>query len=93
MRYSFGDYIKTIVISLLIFSLSLIILMVLKFNYNLGISYCNKNDIPSDFVLLASRVHFIFGMTFILLIFESIGVYYLGKILKRIPFIKLICKY
>ncbi len=93
MRYSLGDYIKTIVISLLIFSLSLIIFMILQFNYNLGISYCNKNDIPSNFVLPVSGVPFIFGMTFILLFFESIGVYYLGKILKRIPFIKLICKY
>lgn len=93
MRYSLGDYIKTIVIILLIFSLSLIILMVLKFNYNLGISYCNKNNIPSDFVLPVSGVPFIFGMTFTLLIFESIGVYCLGKILKRISFIKLICKY
>ena len=92
MKYSLGDYIKTIVISLLVFSLLLIVFMILKFDYNLGVNYCNKNNIPLDFVLPVSGVPFIFGMTFTLLVFESIGVYYLGKILKRIPFIKLICK-
>lgn len=92
MKYSLGDYIKTIVISLLVFSLLLIVFMILKFDYNLGVNYCNKNNIPLDFVLPVSGVPFIFGMTFTLLVFESIGVYYLGKILKRIQFIKLICK-
>ncbi len=92
MKYSLGDYIKTIAISLLVFSLLLIVFMILKFDYNLGVSYCNKNNIPLYFLLPVSGVPFIFGMTFTLFVFESIGVYYLGKILKRIPFIKLICK-
>lgn len=82
------DYIKTIVTSLPIFSLLLIIFMVLRFDYNLGVSYCNKNDIPLDFVLPVSGVPFIFGMTFKLFVFESVGIYYLGKLLKRILFIK-----
>lgn len=60
MRYSLDDYIKTIVISLLIFSLLLIIFMILKFDYNLGVSYCNKNNIPLDFVLPVSGVPFTF---------------------------------
>lgn len=88
MRYSLNDYIKTIVISLLIFSLLLIIFMVLKFNYNLGKSYCNKNNIPLDFVLPVSGVPFTFGMTFALFVFESTGIYYLEKSLKRILFKK-----
>lgn len=92
MRHCLDEYIKTIVVSLFIFSLLLIIFMVLKFDYNLGVSYCNKNNIPLDIVLPVSGVPFIFGITFTLLVFESVGIYYLGKILKRIPFIKSIYK-
>ena len=56
MKYSLGDYIKTIVIGLLVFSFLLIIFVILKFDYNLGVNCCNKNNIPLDFVLPVSGI-------------------------------------
>ena len=67
--------------------LLLSILFLLKFNYTVSISYCNANDIPLDYVLTVSGANIVFAMTLALSVFESIGIYYLGKLSKRIPFI------
>ena len=83
MKYNFNDLLKTTLIIL-----GLVIMFILIFfNYNLSISYCNANDIPLDYVLTVSGANIVFAMTLALSVFESIGIYYLGKLSKRIPFI------
>ena len=67
--------------------------IIIYFNYNFSISYCNANDIPLDYVLTVSGANIVFAMTLTLSIFESIGIYYLGKLSKRIPFIASLCNY
>ncbi len=83
MKYNLNDLLKTTLIIL-----GLVIMFILiYFNYNLSISYCNANDIPLDYVLTVSGANIVFAMTLALSVFESIGIYYLGKLSKRIPFI------
>lgn len=72
---------------LTIIAISAITLVVLKFNYDLGVMYCNANEIPLDFILPVSGVSFVVGMTITLFVFELIGLYYLCKLLKKVPFL------
>lgn len=75
-----------------IIAISAITLIVLKFNYDLGVMYCNANEIPLDFILPVSGVSFVVGMTITLFVFELIGLYYLCKLLKKVPFFNKIFK-
>lgn len=77
---------------LTIIAISVITLIVLKFNYDLGVMYCNANEIPLDFILPVSGVSFVVGMTITLFVFELIGLYYLCKLLKKVPFFNKIFK-
>lgn len=77
---------------LTIIAISSITLIVLKFNYDLGVMYCNANEIPLDFILPVSGVSFVVGITITLFVFELIGLYYLCKLLKKIPFFNRIFK-
>lgn len=77
---------------LTIITASVITLIVLKFNYDLGVMYCNANEIPLDFILPVSGVNFVVGVTITLFVFELIGLYYLCKLLKKIPFFNRIFK-
>lgn len=89
MKYNLNDLLKTTLIIL-----GLVIMFILiYFNYNLSISYCNANDIPLDYVLTISGANIVFAMTLTLSVFESIGIYYLGKLSKRIPFIASLYNY
>lgn len=54
--------------------------------------YCNANEIPLDFILPVSGVSFVVGMTITLFVFELIGLYYLCKLLKKVPFFNKIFK-
>lgn len=87
MKYNLNDLFKATLIIL-----GLVIIFI-YFNYNLSISYFNANDIPLDYVLTVSGANIVFAMTLTLSVFESIGIYYLGKLLKRIPFITSLCNY
>lgn len=87
MKYNLKDLLKTTLIIL-----GLVIMFIfICFNYNLSISYCNANNIPLDYVLVVSGANIVFAMTLTLLIFESVGMYYLVKLLKKIPFVDSLC--
>lgn len=89
MKYNLNDLLKTTLIIL-----GLVIMFIfIYFNYNFSISYCNANDIPLDYVLTVSGANIVFAMTLTLSVFESIGIYYLGKLSKKIPFIASLCNY
>ena len=83
MKYNLKNYLKIILISLFVFLLLILTILTLKFNYNLGVKYCVKNDIPLDFILPVSGVPFVLGITFTLFVFESAIIYYFVRILKN----------
>lgn len=89
MKYNLNDLLKTTLIILGLVIMSIFIC----FNYNLSIIYCNANDIPLDYVLTVSGANIVFAMTLTLSVFESIGIYYLCRLSKRIPFIASLCNY
>lgn len=89
MKYNFNNLLKVFLIIL-----GLVIIFIFTyFNHNLSISYCNANDIPLDYVLTVSGVNIVFAMTLTLFVFGSIGIYYLGRLSKRISIIASLCNY
>lgn len=87
MKYDLDNYLEIIMLNIFTVSLSILIFMVLKLNYNLAASYCNANDIPLDFILPTSGVSLVFGITILLFVIELIEVFCLFKLLKKVPFI------
>ena len=85
MKYYIKDLLKTILIGL--------VLILIYFNYSCSVNYCNVNNIPLNYVLVVSGVNIVLAMTLTLCIFESLGIYYLGILLKRIPFIDSLCNH
>ena len=85
MKYNLNDLLKTTLIILGLVIMSIFIYF--------SIIYCNANDIPLDYVLTVSGANIVFAMTLTLSVFESIGIYYLCRLSKRIPFIASLCNY
>jgi len=82
MKYNLDNCLETIMIAISIFFASFLAFIILKFDYSLGVSYCNENNIPLDFVLPTSGINFVFGITMLLFTIECIGVFCLIKLLR-----------
>ena len=93
MKYILKNNFESTMINTFLLLMAFLTFMLLEFDYCLGVKYCSENNIPLDFILPTSGVPFIFGMTLVLFIFEIIGIYYISKLLKKIPFINSFCGY
>lgn len=87
MKYNLDNYLEIAMIVVSTFLASFLTFIILKFNYSLGVSYCNVNNIPLDYILPTSGINFAFGITMLLFIIECSGVFCLVKLLRKISLI------
>ena len=72
-------FIKTLIISLIVVGL----LFLIRFDYNIGIRYCEILNIPKDFALTMVSPGMAIEVAIIMFVVEMIGLYFIIKILKK----------
>lgn len=84
MYLSFKDVIFTILKAFILTTIFALMLKLCLFNYNLGIICCNLMDIPKDLALTIMSSGMAIDITVILLVVETVILYFVVKNLKRI---------
>lgn len=72
-------FIKTLILTLIVVGLSFLI----RFDYNIGIRYCEILNIPKDFALTMVSPGMAIEVAIIMFVVEMIGLYFIIKILKK----------
>lgn len=72
-------FIKTLIITLIVVGL----LFLIRFDYNIGIRYCEIFNIPKDFALTMVSPGMAIEVAIIMFVVEMIGLYFIIKILKK----------
>lgn len=72
-------FIKTLIITLIVVGL----LFLIRFDYNIGIRYCEILNIPKDFALTMVSPGMAIELAIIMFVVEMIGLYFIIKILKN----------
>lgn len=72
-------FIKTLIITLIVVGL----LFLIRFDYNIGIRYCEILNIPKDFALTMASPGMAIEVAIIMFVVEMIGLYFIIKILKK----------
>ena len=72
-------FIKTLIITLIVVGL----LFLIRFDYNIGIRYCEILNIPKDFALTMVSPGMAIEVAIIMFVVEMIGLYFIIKILKK----------
>lgn len=72
-------FIKTLIITLIVVGL----LFLIRFDYNIGIRYCEILNIPKDFALTMVSPGMAIEVAIIMFVVEMIGLYFIIKILKN----------
>ena len=72
-------FIKTFIITLIVVGL----LFLIRFDYNIGIRYCEILNIPKDFALTMVSPGMAIEVAIIMFVVEMIGLYFIIKILKN----------
>lgn len=72
-------FIKTFIITLIVVGL----LFLIRFDYNIGIRYCEILNIPKDFALTMVSPGMAIEVAIIMFVVEMIGLYFIIKILKK----------
>lgn len=73
-------FIKTFIITLIVVGL----LLLIRFDYNIGIKYCEILNIPKDFALTMVSPGMAIEVAIIMFVVEMIGLYFIIKNLKKI---------
>lgn len=81
-------FIKTFIITLIVVGL----LFLIRFNYNIGIRYCEILNIPKDFALTMVSPGMAIEVSIIMFAIEMIFLFYIVKNLKKIKIIDKILK-
>lgn len=93
MHLDFKDvcliFIKTFIITLIIVGL----LLLIHFDYNIGIKYCEILNIPKDFALTMVSPGMAIEVSIIMFVVEMIGLYFIIKNFKKIKLFNLFCKF
>jgi len=72
-------FIKTLILTLIVVGL----LFLIRFDYNIGIRYCEILNIPKDFALTMVSPGMAIEVAIIMFVVEMIGLYFIIKILKK----------
>lgn len=72
-------FIKTLILTLIVIGL----LFLIRFDYNIGIRYCEILNIPKDFALTMVSPGMAIEVAIIMFVVEMIGLYFIIKILKK----------
>lgn len=72
-------FIKTLIITLIVVGL----LFLIRFDYNIGVRYCEILNIPKDFALTMVSPGMAIEVAIIMFVVEMIGLYFIIKILKK----------
>lgn len=72
-------FIKIFIITLIVVGL----LFLIRFDYNIGIRYCEILNIPKDFALTMVSPGMAIELAIIMFVVEMIGLYFIIKILKN----------
>ncbi|MBQ7140893.1 MAG: hypothetical protein IJO32_05260 [Bacilli bacterium] len=72
-------FIKTLIITLIVVGL----LFLIRFDYNIGIRYCEILNIPKDFALTMVSPGMAIEVAIIMFVVEMIGLYFIIKMLKN----------
>ena len=72
-------FIKTLILTLIVVGL----LFLIRFDYNIGIRYCEILNIPKDFALTMVSPGMAIEVAIIMFVVDMIGLYFIIKILKK----------
>ena len=72
-------FIKTLILTLIVVGL----LFLIRFDYNIGLRYCEILNIPKDFALTMVSPGMAIEVAIIMFVVEMIGLYFIIKILKK----------
>ena len=82
-------FIKTFIITLIVVGL----LFLIRFDYNIGIRYCEILNIPKDFALTMVSPGIAIDVTIIMFVVEMIGLHFIIRNLKKIKLFNLFFKF
>lgn len=93
MYLSFRDICLIFLKSFLLTLLFLGLFFLIRFNYNIGISYCKLLNIPKDFALTMVSPGMAIEVSSIMLVIEMIIFFLLIKKFKRIKLFNFLCNF
>lgn len=88
MYLSFWDYVVCFIKSFIITMIISPLFVLIKFNCDIGVAYCNYLKVPLDFGFTMMSPGLAFEIAFVLSLIEFILIYFIFNKLSRVKFVK-----